>query len=328
MIIAAVLAVCWGIVAAGPASAASSGLPGGRPYYVVTLGKLAAKAGDNWNRLAFYRFVADATGTGGDAYEGYWFWQFRPGQPNESTTAGVATCPYGCPFYASSSYAHGGPKQLHGRYTISGSWVTVVWDDVQHSQETWAVSSGASYAELSLVSSTYHVSVGHGYGSAKAYDTGATMSAIYSSVRSGLALSGKQTQWVYGTVGAGVVNQTAVATGPLRLNQPALRSCGRTCMTIDSGSQTDGGTTYYFENLGGTALPRKDAEEMFRNSHRNGKTRCYVNSVILAHPHLVPSLQIIGDDGSWKGWVQVETSMWATWPTDPTYMGVSWYAAP
>jgi hypothetical protein len=80
--------------------------------------------------------------------------------------------------------------------------------------------------------------------------------------------------------------------------------------------------TLYYATLTPT-LPRKLIRELFRDPLKN--PNCYQSTQPNgAHPHLMPSLEVIDDSGVFRGWVSVEASLWPQ-PTKYTnQLGVNW----
>lgn len=157
-------------------------LPGGKANYVVSVigGPVNATA----VRLGTYRFLTD-----GRVVEEVWSWRQNSisGKGNTSWTkpsSGYRTsgCRYNCPIRTPVGFQsgkHGGT--LTGRWTVSGSTVTITWST--NSSERWTVDTSMSgVAALSLQHSDSQVR-GWALGSNASLNQGVTMRTLYSAQR-------------------------------------------------------------------------------------------------------------------------------------------------
>lgn len=297
------LAVAIGGSWATPARA--SVLPGGRPYFVVSLGHLdPATPKANWVRLAFYRF--DTTG---HVYEGFWFWD---SSNKDELSPVLKVCDWNCTMFGAPRFQSTGPRQLSGSYTISGSRVDIRWTTGQ--REAWSLASMTGLERIDIIRSafSYPVTYGRGYGSTKSWTAGATAGQISDLVRrrGSWTLYGTQYQWMW----QGPGRSNAVQSQSNFLLSNTIR-CSNACSYMDNGT-----SSHYFATTS-TSLPRKLMRETFMDSHRDA-THCYQRT---AHPHPWSALEVIDDSGAFRGWVSVETSLWANPALYTDYMSVAWY---
>lgn len=142
-----------------PSSAASQPLPGGKQYFVVAL--FAAKYNAAFGRLGEWTFNA-STGT---VSERYWAWnqEMAPVTEDLDLNREIAAYTYGCPMGACPVYTPKGFKGAGatrtGTFTNNGSLVTVTWPT--GIKETYqivdhpATGGKGAYAELKITSHTY-----------------------------------------------------------------------------------------------------------------------------------------------------------------------------
>ncbi|SCL40477.1 hypothetical protein GA0074692_5818 [Micromonospora pallida] len=287
---AALLALTMGAVIL-PAPAQAVDYPGGRRIYSVALGAIPAAGapatGPVWVRLATYYFFGDGTVT-----ESFWYW-------NRATVVGAAgsgvrttgCAGHDCEVRTAAGFQPGGlVKSLSGTYTNSGDSITITWSgDVQ---ETWRVSEPASdLARLDFVSSNYGVTVGWGFGSSASNDAYTPVSSIpltqYTGRYAGYS----------GSVGA---------AGPSGMDLRSFSRCNGNCLswlsppTATCSSCPNGATSspirYYLAGAGR------------RNFYEHWCTCLTSSTCYTGGSHRKPQLQVIGDNGTFHGWVGVEAS--------------------
>ena len=282
-------------------------LPGGRQYYVVSLGHLDPKTpASNWVRLAFYRF--DANGT---VAEGFWFWS---SSNTDELGRVLKVCDWNCTMFGAPHFVSDSPRQLTGSYSVSGSTLLIRWSTGQ--REVWTLMSASKLEQINIVpsSSSYPVTFGRGFGSTRGWGSGASAGQIYDAVTrhsgSTWRLSGRQFQWAWqGPYAANAV------TGSSDFYLADMTRCTSVCAYMDNGR-----ASHYFATTS-SSLPRKLMRETFMDSHRDA-THCYDRT---SHPHLWSGLEVIDDGGAFRGWVSVETSLWTNPRLYTDYMSVGWY---
>jgi hypothetical protein len=298
------LLVSLGIPSNVPANAST--LPGGRAYYVVSLARLDPKTPpSDWVRLAFYRFDTSGTVT-----EGFWFWS----SSNRDELGNVLrVCDWNCPMFGAPHFISDGPRQLSGSFAVSGSTLRISWATGQ--REAWTLVAGTKLQQMSILpsASSYPVTYGRGFGSTRGWSSGADVGQIYDAIQrhgGSWRLAGTQYQWMW--------------QGPSRANSVSSQAnfylsdakrCTSACMYMDNGTSSQ-----YFATTA-SVLPRKLMRETFMDSHRDS-SHCYQKT---AHPHLWSGLEVIDDAGAFRGWVSVETSLWANPALYTDYMSVAWY---
>ena len=289
-------------VMAVPSTASAVEYPGGRRIYAVALGSIpdpGTSSGPVWVRLALYYFFGDGT-----VREGFWFW-------NRTQAIGAVNTGYtssgcdNCPVRTAKGFEPSAPgKSLSGTYTNSGDTVTINWSE--GSQETWRVSHPASdLARLDFVSSNYGVKVGWGFGSAASNDAYTPISQIPKHSYYGR----------YHGVGPG-----NAAAGPSVMNLQDYRQCNTNCMSLLSGPSTacsacasgqpSSPIRYYLAGSG-----KRNYYEHFCTCLTSGQ--CYTGG-----SHRKPYLQVIGDTGTFHGWVGVEAS---NFTANTGYFSVSYH---
>ena len=294
------------IGAASVPSAQAATLPGGRPYFVVSLAHIdRTTPSANWVRLAFYRFDVS-----GGVTEGFWFWS---SSDKDDLVAVTKVCDHNCTMFASPRFRSRGPRQLSGTYAVSGSRLTIRWSTGQ--REAWSLVPLDSLQEIDVVpsGSSYPITYGRGFGSTRGWASGATAGQIADAVRQRggtWKLIGTQYQWMW----QGPSHADSVQAQS-NFNLGGMTRCSNTCAYIDNGK-----STHYFATMS-TSLPRTLMRETFMDSHRDA-TRCYERA---PHPHPWSGLEVIDDAGAFRGWVSVETSLWANPSAYTDYMSVAWY---
>jgi hypothetical protein len=303
--------------ATGRATTATA-LPGGRTNFVVSVAHIDWKTPTkNWVRMAFYRFDSS-----GNAYQT--FWSFT-GLTDYGISTLMKACPYNCDFYTVPGFPTRGTKQIQGTYSDVGNTLTVDWGT--GGRESWTVDtslSGLAMITLNSAKTTYVVSYGFGGGSNASWTTGSSAGGIYQRYRAEAnsqgvwGLKGETHNWIYG--GPMHFNEIASSASPVGF-APKVTPCWGQCVSEDNG-----GATVYFGTA--PAYNRRAMErEVFVDSHmRNG---CYQSSNLDAvHPHVIPSLEIIDDNGVFRGWVSVEVSTWKDYHLNPNCLGLARYVSP
>jgi hypothetical protein len=284
---AAAVVLLAGFVSASPAAAAE--YPGGRRTYAVAQGSLPAagrSGGPIWVRLAMYYFFADGT-----VSLSYFDWNRTQaiGSVNSGYTS--AGCD-NCPVHTAARFQRGTESRVFaGTYAVAGDLLTVTWS--ADSRETWRVSQPApDLSRLDLVSSTLGVTVGWGFGSNASNDAYVPVGSIprhsYTGRHAGVDLAGT------GRAGPSIIplgNFTRCNANCLSWLSPPSTAC-----SACPGSATSSPIRYYMAGTG-----RRNHYEHWCTCLRPGQ--CYTGG-----SHRKPQLQVIGDTGTFHGWVGVEAS--------------------
>jgi len=283
------------------------GLPGGRPNYVITVfgGAIDAK----FVRIAQYTFTG-SSGSTGTVTEQFQYW-------NQSTFTGddltnkvltgytTAGCPWNCTVKTPIGFQPGNAwKTLSGTYIIDvNGRVVVTWTGGQY--ETWTISSPKTYYSMfTIFNSNYNVLHAWGFGSNASFSTGATVSQI---VAGGLLNDYQYWQNSYGVADAQNTNGY-LDMGPyiicgtsntLQLPAPPLPPCDPSYWRsyFAGNPATDLRKNYWQHQLGSVAC----------SDSQGSSTTC----ISVGGGHTWAMLQVIDDNGVFRGWVGTEASLHA-----------------
>lgn len=310
------------LAAAVPATAiptaAAGELPGGRANFVVSTGSLTTGSTSNWFRLGTYAFDA---ATGKVSTRMHVWEQTKPTQrtgikvtPDSScssrdpkTTDKVRPCEIMTAggFTGAPNDTRQGTYELgtqDGKQTVTITW-SPTWTD------KWSVDTQQGLARLNFVSST-RVNSGYGYGSNAALTDRRAMSSVKSHPGDlryvGRGWTGGKASDVASSFAVGSFNACEMVTWCLTYLQP---SSAKVCQASGGCPHYGGGTPanvsslqYYLGRV--NSGDRRDALwhwctclAMERNEP------CYTGN-----SHVKPLLQILDDNGTFRGWVGVEGS--------------------
>lgn len=196
-------------------------------------------------------------------------------------------------------------------------WIS--WSNLSSAwTEKWIVESGQDLARLSFLYST-KATAGYGYGSNAPFTTRRAMSTVQAHTAP-LTLDGRF--WANDqltTPGGTFQNQSFrtcdTTTWCLTMLQPtSSRACQKSggCPNYGGGTAANvSSIQYYLQKLSST--DRRDTLWHWCTclAMERGE-RCYTGN-----SHVKPMLQIIDDNGAFRGWVGVEASFWPNGGTDP-----------
>lgn len=284
-------------------AAKAEALPLGKQHFTVAVGGLDASSTSNWVRLGQYTFHDDGTVT-----ETHWHWSQRI-RVNRTYTGFVATnCPTReCNIQTAGGYqSTGASKTLSGTYTVAGDTLRVTWSG--GIWEEWTVSSEAdgALAELTFEGANYTATHGYGYGSNAAWSARVPMSTIAAADHEQFEHSYRL--WKVTSVGDDPFIDSGESS-PFWVRD--WSTCGGgSCL----GARTSGGTagTDYFVSPARSPIGhRRDTMWSWRISHADGRNEyCYTGN-----SHVKPMLQVVDDNGVFRGWVGVEASLNQTVPS-------------
>lgn len=291
------VAACAALATVAPIGTASATVtqPGGREFYVMSMGNLTVPATADWVRLAFYNF--QSTGTIGET-----FWYYAQGTTPDKAATGITTagCATGnCTVWTSAGFEDtASAKTLTGTYVVSGSTVTITWPS---GTETWDISNPKSdLTKLDLVSTTgFTATQGTAFGSNASTNSGVSAGTIASLVGSSKTWTGAYRQVDLDT-------NTVAGTSPFVMS--GITKCNTWCIRWGGGSELD---------IYRTAVSGNNSRKNFHELHRTSYGECYNGN-----PHLQPFLQILGDGGAFHGWVGIEASLF---PDGADYIGQMYY---
>jgi hypothetical protein len=286
-------------------------VPGGREHFVVAAASLTATSVTNWVRLGTYEFDG-AKGTVANA--NHTWSQSAPVQRVASGItpaggcSGTASTVHSCDILIPDGYAQAPNEVRSGSFALGsdakGPFVKIHWNAVPHYDETWSIVDAADHKAVSLVlrDGGGVVSDGWGGGSHRLLTERRAMSSVQASTISHYDFVG----WAHGAVSTatnkpwtmpfyGVCGATSwVMTG----YQPSsATSCQAGCV---APYDKDTSIEYYISRIG--TADRRDTLWHWCSCLAKGQT-CYGGN-----SHVKPMLQILDDDGSFRGWVGVEAS--------------------
>ena len=298
------------------APASSTPLPGGRAYYVVTV-----MGGANYTQT-FGRICQLTFTTSGTVNMSYRNWSFTfPGEGQHNVwkkatgytttgcvTGGVVKTPAGFqPPAQGGSWLTTSGAYYYNTTVIPGQTVLVInWSSGQ--QEIWKMThnpGGMAYTRLDLYSSS-NLKHGYGFGSTKNFDTAVNMSAIKSFGT--MPMAGWSNNWVtndfyfsttftsaYFNVCSGNTN---VMVGPLATN-----ACDRYHNYLAGNPATDKRKVYWNHQLGSVGCSESGVN---CTTNPTGCTQWVLGP---GGGHTSALLQVIDDNGNFKGFVGTEASL-------------------
>lgn len=310
-------------------SAAAAALPGGKANYVVSLGHLTDSAKSHWVRLSTYQFTAANTVKA----RSYLWRQSAPAaregtgtKPDSScsTTAGSsASLVRTCQVLTAGGFTESPPETRTGTFEVStvdvdGAPTEVVsikwsWESAWNEQWYVRLAPDGGLAKLDFKYNTKGTH-GYGYGSNAALATRRAMSTVR-------AYPGTLKQdligWSHNKLSSSTGQVFAhdkytgctTTTHCMTYNQPSSKSaCQATGGCPDFGGKPDGtgdsSIQYYLVKLSST--DRRDTLwHWCRCLAKEAGQFCYTGN-----SHVKPMLQIIDDNGGFRGWVGVEASFY------------------
>ncbi|MCX2947855.1 hypothetical protein [Lentzea sp. NEAU-D7] len=310
-----------------PAPASAADLPGGKANFVVALGSFkAGTARDNWVRLGNYQFTSD----GGVRARTYLWWQRHPVARQRTGTTPDPTCTTrsnavgqtlvrACEVLTAGGFMDSPPETRTGRYSLDGDKLQITWTDAgQAWSEQWiiATSPDGKLVRLDQAFNTL-ATVGYAYGSNASLSTSRSASTVRAFP--GTLLQDYQ-GWTHDALNHGVggafkigsFRTCATTTWCLTYLQP---SSEKACQEQPSCPGTGGGSAIndsslqnYIQRI--SSSDRRDTHWhwctcLTRNSNGTDIESCYTGN-----SHVKPMMQIIDDDGAFRGWVGVEASFY------------------
>jgi hypothetical protein len=261
-------------------------VPYDRTNWTVAYGHIEADSTKNWNRLANYILRPDGTVVATR-------WQWHQNDDHGKLPIGTVGA---CTVY--TAYGFGRPAGFavpdHGTYTWDGTFLTVRWQS-SGNRETWKVSNPSSdVSRLDYTSSNFAVTHGWGFGSKAAFSTFATIAQLaqpqYSKVYFGDYVS-----HAHGSVGTGTHKGFGFESFT-QANANVLESYYAT--TACACPPATNYITYYVHS-----------DNDGRANHFEhwckclSTTNCYDGGA-----HTKPQFQVIGDTGTFHGWIGAEVS--------------------
>jgi hypothetical protein len=323
-----VLAVCCTLVWVTPPAHAVA-LPGGKANYVVTLGSLEGASLDNWMRLGTYEFRST-----GKVHARTWLWWQRAGHPvaRESTdTVPDASCsttnagaggPLArrCAVLTAGGFQAGPQESRTGDFslrteTVGGvarQVVKITWNIGQVWNEEWYVDAHPDGTLVKLERRYNTLAThGYGYGSTASLTERRAMSTVQ-------AFPGRLRQdyvnWAHRRLaqGSGPFTHSSFrtcrdTTWCLTYVQPSsAAACRRSggCPTYGGDGQGNGDTSIQYYLTAVSSQDRRDSLWHWCTCLGREQNRlCYTGN-----SHVKPMLQVIDDNGRFRGWVGVEAS--------------------
>ncbi|MBG0567342.1 hypothetical protein I4J89_38420 [Actinoplanes sp. NEAU-A11] len=286
------LMVVAAIVALPGSAEAAQEPPGGRANYTVALMRNVGT--ESFVRLAQYSLRADGT-----IRADYWAWNAQQTQPNVSSGLRTLGCANTCDIWTPNGF-QSAPKQLYGTWSLTSTDdLSITWTSGSSGVERWKFANLATATQLTLASHPT-ANTGWGWGSRIGFNTGVPARTIFES--NILPLSGPWSQNNWGEVLGGItqLQMTANGTLPVHLCDNNDGNPGNDhCINVTTPAIGDKPENKAY--IGGTGTDRR----MFYNHEL--KT---VNSgPCPARGHLKAALQILDDNGTFRGLIMVEASL-------------------
>lgn len=312
------------------AHASTTGLPGNKPRYVVSMTNVPNEAsptsGENCSvntaycyfaRLAQYNF-SSTSATTGKVSETYWYWSQSNLVGKTPTNATTNGCALVCAVNASTGFQETAtPRTFSGTYVLdSGASVVITWSNNQI--ERWTITAGADgtaavpLAVMHIRSTNFATVQGFGYGSNASWSQAASIASLAgTSFPSGefFQNDGNKTTHFLGS---------AFAT-----SLPAGSACSAQCLSFEAGTNdcqphTAGGSNpapyrYRYADLSTLSL-RKNVENVYSECLNNKTDGAHDVTCYAGNMHVRDLLQILDDNDSFRGWVGVESSLYSLVP--------------
>lgn len=300
-----------------PLEVASVALPGNRAYYTVAV--MGGSYPNVWCRIAQYTFTAGAgsTGTVSEQFK-YWNQNFSGGVSTWKTSSGYTTtgCTNTCTVMTPTGFEPAASwSTLSGTYYFDvNQRLVITWSSGDY--ETWTLSSPKTYyTKMVIFNSNYDVRHGYGYGSTSNLSTYATTTQMIA--------GGNLTDvdWYTNDYSAGDIHICysgctqssylalstfqACNTGVIRIPQP-----GNPCSAPNGNGNCPTGGDYksYIASSSTGAQNRKTYWQ-----HQRGDVGCYESCqnacISSGGGHTMALLQVIDDNGTFRGYIGVEASL-------------------
>jgi hypothetical protein len=253
--------------------------PGGRGNYVTAI--MSDDGTSSWVRLAQYSFRADNS-----IRQDFWFWDQDTMTGWADTGITTSGCPLDCSVRTAERFQYGDstyPRTLFGTYSVSENTVSVAWSS--GSSESWSLTNQSTASRLALTSSNYGATHGWSWGSTKGFSSYATIAEI---MAHGGKYSGPHQENNWGST----------SSEPTSLDLSGFTMCNGNCLNL-------------------TNTTRK----LYLAGPNDSRKTFYNRQTFAADPssdcigegggHLNPLLQIIDDNGEFRGWVGVEASLYS-----------------
>jgi hypothetical protein len=284
---------------------------GSHPNFVFVLGALNTSSHSNWVWIGTYALEPSK----GRIRSTHWRWDQQVRVSREDT--GVTTClaQYSCPVRTAGGYLSA-PMVYNGSYQVSGDEMSIHWDDGRHQkwmiQQTTrtSVASGKIIRIESVVADDLGANYGWGYGSKASLSASKRLSDLVEWNRYTLAFHYSWRIWK--TNGAPTAHIDVGHDHPYELgpssgwtrcpNNTTARCLARVTEQTACGS-IDQRWNQSIVDLAGA--DRRNVREYWckHNAEARGET-CYTGN-----SHVNPFMQILDDDGEFRGWVGVEASL-------------------
>ncbi|MEE1829483.1 hypothetical protein [Streptomyces sp. SP17KL33] len=314
-----------------PVQAVPTELPGGKSNFVVSTGYLKGAAPRNWVRLGWYRFDAASGTVSAQSY----FWNQR--EPAARVPAGItpgADCAPGekasppgvrkCPVRTVEGFGSTAPEKRTGIYRLAteqihgerARTVWIEWDAATPWTEKWTVRNEPGVARLEFVYSTKATS-GFAYGSNRPLTDRRTMKTVRNHAR---PIGLESYSWAHGAPGRQespfepqqFTECRANATDCLTYLQQSSDYCLRGC----AQGARDTSIQYYLARV--SLHDRRDTYWHWCTCLApKDPSACYGGN-----SHVKPMLQVLDDDGGFRGWVGVEASFSSAGKSDDDMLGV------
>lgn len=318
------MALLGATAAAGQATASTpltaQPAPGGKTNFVVSVGGFRAARTDNWLRISQYTFNP----TAGTVSAQWWRWnQGGLRDIRVDTPVAAANCgPTQCYARTPKRFLSGPSESMSGTYRVNGSALSVFWDNGGTTlEERWTIQTVArtdGSPDPSLVQLDW-AGAGTGYTATIGYGFGSNAPFSASASASDLMLPENKVNYPYRYTG---ISHGDLISGPSSMSLSVYRQCtdGR-CIGAATKTEAGNGCTYYPPGetkesttinfyLASFAGDRRNAyEHWFRclgYRPETGQTCYKMNS------HVKPLIQVIDDNGGFRGWVGAETSFAST----------------
>jgi len=276
-------------------------LPGGRRFYTAAFGRFTTACASNWVRLQFITFNEDHTVVGA-------FWQWTENEPVTMASAATANplcTTAACNVWTPPGFLDRGGTTQQGTYSIQGDELTISWKNGY--VDRWKISlPSEDAARLTWIGSTSAATQGIAYGSNHSANQFKQLPELR------VALNGNSYAGRYqSVVGQALIDgDSGVGFGDsLKPCQEGTASCIR--------AQTPHSSKVCTKGCGAYGNPEKTITYYLASKNNSRKVSYENYCTCLAQggecynggSHIKPMLQVLGDTGTFHGFVGVEASI-------------------
>jgi hypothetical protein len=280
------------------------------PNFVFVLGELNVASHTNWVWIGTYT-LDPATK---QIHSARWHWYQTARVSRQNTGLDSCLPHYTCPVRAAGGF-QGAPSLLSGKYSVSGNVLSILWND-GHTQK-WTIqqttstsAAGGKIVRLAAVTTDdFGANYGWGYGSKASLAAATRLSDLVESSQYEIIYHYTYRIWKTNNQPTAHIDQATNGTfrlGPTSGWQRCPNTTTSRCLSQVTTQKACGVHPQWNLSIVDLAsADRRNAREYWcqENATARGET-CYTGN-----SHVDPFLQVLDDDGHFRGWVGVEASL-------------------